>query len=162
MKKTIRISIFVIVACFMTLLGQPTDQQEKLAGVKKKADIDALVAKIRQGKLKRAQTLFEGEEGPYRIYTSYINNRKGAADIHGIDHEVFLILSGSAEVTLGGEVTDKKSTAENEFRGTLIVGGTTSSVGTGDIISIPSGTAHQMNPGTGHILYLVIKISGSQ
>lgn len=161
MRKTVQISMFVVVAYGLVLMGQLTAPPDKLAGVKTKADIDELVAKIRRSELKGTQTLFEREKGPYRIYTSYIDNRKGAADIHGTDDEVFLILSGSAEVTLGGEVTDKKATAENEFRGMMIVGGTTSSVEVGDIISIPRGTAHQMNPGTGHILYLVIKIIGN-
>ncbi|HCS47853.1 MAG TPA: hypothetical protein DIW61_06205 [Candidatus Aminicenantes bacterium] len=36
-----------------------------------------------------------------------------SADDRGLDDEVFLILSGSAEVILGGEVSDKKSTADH-------------------------------------------------
>lgn len=161
MKRRARIITLAIVVCGLALLGQPNTSLDKLAGIKTKADMDALVAKIRRSELKGPQALFEREKGQYRIYTSYIENRKGAADIHNTDDEVFLILSGSAEVTLGGDVMDKKVTGENEFRGTLIIGGTTASVGVGDIISIPRGTAHQMNPGTGHVLYLVIKIIGS-
>lgn len=160
MKITMKIGFFFIIAGWMTLLSQPIDQQNALAGVKKKADIDAIVAKLQQGELTGAQSLFSEEGSPYRVYTSYINNRRGAADLHVLDHEVFLVLSGDAEVTLGGEISDKKNKTEYEIRGTTIVGGTTSRVAAGDIISIPSGTPHQMNPGTGHILYLVIKIFG--
>ena len=160
MKMTIRIGLFVIAACGLALLAQTTAPLDKLAGVKTKADIDALVAKVRSGELKGAQNLFERDKGPYRVYTSLIENRKGAADLHGTDDEIFLIVSGAAEVTLGGDITDKKATAENEFRGSVISGGTTRSVAAGDMISIPSGTAHQMNPGKGQVLYIVIKING--
>ena len=75
---------------------------------------------------------------------------------------MFLIASGTAEVTLGGDVTDKKATAKNEFRGMIIVGGTKRSVSAGDMISLSRGTAHQINPGTAQILYIVIKIMGSR
>lgn len=162
MRMTIRVCMFVIAACGLALLSRPTVAPDTLAGVKTKTEIDALMAKIRGGELKGSQPLFEREKGPYRVYTSYIENRRGGADIHGADDEVFIILSGSAEVTLGGEISDKKASAESEFRGTTIVGGTTRTVGVGDVISIPRGTAHQMNPGTGHVLYIVVKMIDSR
>jgi mannose-6-phosphate isomerase-like protein (cupin superfamily) len=161
-RKCAFIMLLMTAAYGLALANFAAGSPDDLAGVKTKAEIEALVAKLRAGELKGAQPLFEKEDGPYRIYTSYIENRKGAADIHGLDNEIFLIMSGSAEVTLGGDVTDKKSTAENEFRGTTITGGTTRTVGAGDIISIPRGIAHQMNPGNGHVLYIVIKMSGGR
>jgi mannose-6-phosphate isomerase-like protein (cupin superfamily) len=160
MRRLARIGAVLLVAGGMTLLAQTSPPADTLVGVKTKADIDALVAKIQAGELKGPQTLFDREKGPYRIYTSFIEKRKGAADIHAVDDEVFLIVRGSAIATLGGDVTDKKSTGENEFRGTTIVGGTTRAVGVGDIVSVPHGTAHQMDVGTGQVLYLVIKIMG--
>lgn len=162
MKKTFRIFMAFFVLGLMILSAQPVDNLDTLAGVKTKAEIDALVSALCRGELTGAQPLFEREGGPYRVYTSYINNRKGAADIHMLDHEIFLVMSGTAEVTLGGDVTDKTAKSENEFRGTTIVGGETRTVSAGDIISIPCGTPHQMNPGTGHILYIVIKIAGAR
>lgn len=160
MKIAYRIGMILIVAGGLALFAAQSAPPDKLAGVKTKAEIDALVAKVLSGELKGAQNLFERDKGPYRVYTSFIDNRKGAADLHGADDEIFLIVKGAAEVTLGGEITDKKSTAENEFRGSIIKGGTTTPVAAGDMISIPAGTAHQMNAGGGQVLYLVIKISG--
>jgi mannose-6-phosphate isomerase-like protein (cupin superfamily) len=162
MRRCVVFVLLILSSWSLSLLGVPAGSPDELAGVKTKPEIDALVAQLRAGELKGAQPLFEKEGGAYRVYTSYIENRKGAADIHGLDDEIFLIMSGSADVTLGGDVTDKKSTAENEFRGTRIAGGLTRTVGAGDIISIPRGTAHQMNPGEGHVLYIVIKMSGGR
>ncbi len=160
-KRAISMVLFISVFN-LALLGFAAGPADDLAGVKTGAEIEALVAKLRSGELKGAQALFEKEGGPYRIYTSYIENRPGAADIHALDDEIFLVVSGSAEVTLGGDVIDKKTKEENEYRGTTIAGGTTRKVGAGDIISIPRGTAHQMNPGSGYVLYIVIKMHGGR
>ena len=138
------------------------DEADALRGVKTKQQLEELVAKLRSGELEGAQAIFEREGGPYRIYTSYIDNRKGGADIHVADDEIFVVLSGSAELTLGGDIADKRLARENEYRGTVMAGGTTRSVAAGDIISAPRGTAHQMDPGEGHILYVVIKVIGQR
>ena len=146
-------------ACFARAQSQaPADP---LTGWAQKAELDALVAKLRSGELKGPQTLFERPNGPYRVYTSFIDRRKGVADIHEVDDELYIVLSGSARSTLGGEITDKKLTAPREYRGTEIRGGITRTVGAGDIISAPRGTAHQMDASDGHILYVVIKVMGS-
>jgi mannose-6-phosphate isomerase-like protein (cupin superfamily) len=133
---------------------------DPLAGWASRVDLESLVKKLRSGELKGPQTLFERPDGPYRVYTSFIDGRKGAADIHEADDELFLVLSGSARSTLGGEIADRKATAPHEFRGTVIRGGTTRTVGAGDVISAPRGTPHQMDATGGHILYVVIKVMG--
>lgn len=73
-------------------------------------------------------------------------HRKGAADLHGLDDEIFLVLSGAAQVTLGGDVTDGRAMAANETRGTTIASGKTWSVGAGDLISIPRGSRIRWTP----------------
>lgn len=160
MKKTTLAGMIVLAACALAVLAAQTAPLDKLAGVKTKAEIETLVAKVLSGELKGPQNLFEKDKGPYRIYTSFIEKRKGAADLHGADDEIFLIVSGAAVVTLGGDITDKKATAENEFRGSVIKGGTATPVAAGDMVSIPAGTAHQMDASGGQVLYLVIKIAG--
>jgi mannose-6-phosphate isomerase-like protein (cupin superfamily) len=159
MKTAIRIGMLAILVFGPALFAGQAVPGDKLAGVVTKAELDSLAAKLLSGELKGTQTLFDREGGPYKIYTSFIQNRKGAADLHAGDDEIFLIISGAAQVTLGGEITDKKATAENELRGSVIANGKVLSVTAGDMISIPRGTAHQMNPGTGHVLYVVIKMT---
>ena len=155
-------AIALVVGAATLLPAQGRPAADPLAGVKSKAELDALVAKIRAGELQGPQMLFERDKGPYQIYTSFIQRRRGAADVHAVDDEIFLILSGSATATLGGDVIDKKSTGDNEFRGTTIAGGTAHAVGAGDLVSVPRGTAHQMDAGTGEVLYLVIKIKAAR
>jgi len=159
MRKRIRVGASALVvgaAAFLSAQGTPGT--DTLAGVKTKTELEQLVAKIRSGELKGPQMLFDRDKGPYQIYTSFIEKRKGAADIHGADDEIFVILDGAATATLGGDVTDKKPSGEHEFRGTTIAGGVRRPVAAGDLVSVPRGTPHQMDAGSGEVLYLVIKI----
>lgn len=152
--------LIVILGAAVALPAQSKPAPESLRGVKSKADLDALVGKLKSGELKGAQGLFEADpRGTYRVYTSYINGRKGLADIHPNDDEIFVVLSGSAQCTLGGDIPDKKLEGR-DYHGPAVVGGVTHTVAAGDIVSAPRGTAHQMDPGSGQILYVVIKIFG--
>lgn len=151
----------VVLTLGLAMTAQPAGEEDPLRGFKHRAEIDALVRGLRDGTRKGPQTLFAREGGPYRVYTSFIDRRKGAADIHATDDEIFVVLSGEAACTLGGDIEDKTLARPHEYRGTRIVGGTTRPVGPGDIISAPRGTAHQMDPGAGHVLYIVIKVAGA-
>lgn len=133
---------------------------DPLAGWKSRAELDALVASLRSGELEGEQAIFRREDGPYRVYTSFIDNRRGIADIHEKDDEIFVVISGSARSTLGGTLVASTRRSRYELRGTHIAGGSTRQVGVGDIISAPRGTAHQMDATGGHILYIVIKVIG--
>lgn len=152
--------LVVILGVTVALPAQTKPGEDALRGVKSKADLETIVAELRSGELKGPQALFEAApRGPYRVYTSYIDNRKGLADIHTTDDEIFVVLSGSAQCTLGGDIPGKKLEGR-DYHGPQVVGGVTRPVAAGDIVSAPRGTAHQMDPGSGHVLYVVIKIFG--
>jgi len=78
------------------------------------------------------QTLFERPNGRIASTRPSSTVARGA-DIHAADDEIFLVLSGSARSTLGGEIADKKatgrtSTGNGDPRGiTRTVGAGTSS-----------------------------------
>src|SRR5450432_3531328 len=114
------VTLMVMLGAATGLSAQTKPGQDGLRGIKTRAELDALVSKLRSGELKGPQALFEGDPGHYRVYTSHINNRKGLADIHTTDDEIFLVLSGSAQCTLGGDIKDKKSEG-NDYHGTEIV-----------------------------------------
>jgi mannose-6-phosphate isomerase-like protein (cupin superfamily) len=152
--------LVAILGVTVAIPAQTRPGPEALRGIKSKADLETIVAKLRSGELKGPQALFEADpQGPYRVYTSYINARQGLADIHTTDDEIFVLLSGSARCTLGGDIPDKKLEGR-DYHGPAVVGGITRTVAAGDIVSAPRGTAHQMDPGSGHVLYVVIKILG--
>lgn len=108
--------------------------------------------------------LFNGD-GRYSIDSSYFHAKhKAEAQAHTEIDEIFVVLSGAAQVTLGGDLTDKffQRGDKTQLRGTGIKGGTVRRVAQGDLVSIPRGTPHHVDPGEGYIVYMVIKIHGKQ
>jgi mannose-6-phosphate isomerase-like protein (cupin superfamily) len=71
-----------------------------------------------------------------------------------------VVETGEASLTVGGSVVDGKTTAPNEIRGPSISGGTETKIGSGDIVTIPAKTPHQMklDPGK-QITYFVVKVT---
>ncbi len=73
----------------------------------------------------------------------------GEAEFHGTDAELFVVLSGSATLIVGGTIPNGKTTAPGEVRGASIDGGTRQAISAGDIVHIPSKTAHRILLDTG-------------
>jgi mannose-6-phosphate isomerase-like protein (cupin superfamily) len=154
----------LLVGIAMTAVAATVSAQDGAPGVKTKAEMEELANGLRSGTLTGDHTLFSGG-GRYTIDTSYFSaSHKATAQAHIDTDEVFLVLSGSAQVTLGGELEGKffAKGDKNQPRGTGIKGGTVRRVAQGDLVSIPQGTPHHVDSGEGYIVYAVIKIHGKQ
>lgn len=159
-----RISRLLLVGIFMTVMAATVSAQDAPPGVKTKAELEQLAAGLQSGDQKVSNVLFSGG-GRYTIDTSYFSAKKKATPQAHIDtDEVFLVLSGAAQLTLGGDLEGKTFAKgdKNQPRGTGIKGGTVRRVAQGDLVSIPQGTPHHVDPGEGYIVYAVIKIHGKQ
>ena len=64
------------------------------------------------------------------------------AEVHDASDDVFYVLEGSAELTLGGQLENPKETAPGEWRSDKIIGGQTFTIKKGDLIVVPRGTPH--------------------
>jgi mannose-6-phosphate isomerase-like protein (cupin superfamily) len=154
----------LLVGVAMIAMAATVSAQAGAPGVKAKAELEQLAEGLRSGKLTGDHDLFSGGSR-YTIDTSYFSaNHKATAQAHVDTDEVFMVLSGSAQVTLGGELEGKffAKGDKNQPRGTGIKGGTTWRVAQGDLVSIPQGTPHHVDPADGYIVYAVIKIHGKQ
>lgn len=140
--------------------------EDALAGVKSRAELEQLDVLLRAGAVppEISRQLFAKEGAAYSIDTSYFANRIQTPQYHVNYDEVFVVLSGAAKLRLGGELVDGKphNNDPNEVRSPNMKGGITRTVSTGDVISVPRGTVHQVNPGVGHIHYMVIKVMGKK
>jgi mannose-6-phosphate isomerase-like protein (cupin superfamily) len=83
----------------------------------------------------------------------------GQAEIHENVTDVFIIQSGEASLTIGGNLIGRQTTAPGEIRGTALEGGATRRMEAGDIINIPAGTPHhtQVEPGK-KVTYFIVKV----
>jgi len=83
----------------------------------------------------------------------------GVAELHETESDLMVIVTGTAELIVGGTMPGAKTTAVGEVRGPSIEGGERQKLSPGDIVHIPPKTPHQMllDPGA-HITYFVLKV----
>lgn len=93
-------------------------------------------------------------------FAAVLRKQSGGAEIHQTQNDIFLITAGEGTLTVGGAITDGKTTQPNEVRGTTISGGVDKKVAAGDILTIPAGMAHQMKVEAGkEVSYMAIKVA---
>ncbi|MDQ6786550.1 MAG: hypothetical protein M3033_06990 [Acidobacteriota bacterium] len=73
------------------------------------------------------------------------DEKKDAADaeVHDAADDVFYVLDGSAELTLGGKLENPREASLGEWKSAKIIGGKTFTITKGDLIVVPRGTPHQ-------------------
>ena len=64
------------------------------------------------------------------------------AELHDESDDVYYVLEGSAQLTLGGNLENPKEQTPGEWRSEKIVGGQTFTITKGDLIVVPRGTPH--------------------
>lgn len=83
----------------------------------------------------------------------------GEAEFHETEADLFVVQSGSATLIVGGSIRNGKTTGPGEIRGPSIEGGTKQKIAAGDIVHIPSKTAHQVQLEHGaQFTYFILKV----
>ena len=83
------------------------------------AQLEALVAHPAEG-VAAKQFLNGPGSNVYMIY----RDRNGETEVHMALNDIFVVKSGHAKITIGGQVTGNRETAPTEWRGGEITGGT--------------------------------------
>ena len=90
-----------------------------------------------------------------------ISHREGNGpyEIHAAQADLIIVQSGEATLLVGGTISDGKTTAPNEIRGSSIQGGESRDLGPGDVVHIAANTPHQLRVDRGkQFTYIVVKI----
>jgi glc operon protein GlcG len=98
------------------------------------------------------------ETAGYKVHASR-RDKDGLAEIHLFDTDIVYVLEGSATLVTGGEATGATTTAAGELRGPAIAGGTSRTVGKGDVVIVPNGVPHLFKDVRGPFLYYVVKVT---
>lgn len=78
------------------------------------------------------------------------------AEVHDESDDVYYVLEGSAELTLGGELENPSEESPGEWRGEKIKGGETFTIGKGDLVVVPRGTPHRRVNAKGKTFSLIL------
>ena len=98
------------------------------------------------------------EHEHFKIHASR-RESAGMAEVHTRDTDIVYVLDGSATLVTGGTVTEPKTTALDEIRGTSIAGGQTRQLVKGDVVVVPNGLPHWFKQVQGPLLYYVVKVT---
>lgn len=85
-------------------------------------------------------------------------DKTGDAEVHMALNDIFVVKSGHAKITVGGQITGNRETAASEWRGGEIAGGTDYSLDAGDVLFIPAGVPHKvLVPPRATVTYVTVK-----
>ena len=81
--------------------------------------------------------------GSYKIQLS-VRTSSGGAEVHAHWDDVMIVEDGSATLITGGTVVDGKTNADGETHGAKIENGNSRTISPGDVLTVRSGTPHQL------------------
>jgi mannose-6-phosphate isomerase-like protein (cupin superfamily) len=92
----------------------------------------------------KVEDLIGGEGMQLRVAVQHDEKKDSAdAEVHDASDDVFYVLEGSAELTLGGTLENPREATPGEWKSSKIIGGQTFTIKKGDLIVVPRGTPHQ-------------------
>ena len=101
------------------------------------------------------------ETGAFKILAGR-REGPGQPEVHARDTDIFYVVEGTATFVTGGQVVNRKSTAQDEERGESITGGEARQLTKGDVIVIPAGVPHVFREVKPPFLYYVVKVTASR
>ena len=109
------------------------------------------------GRENKVTDLIGGEGMQTRVAIQHDEKKDSAtAEVHDASDDVFYVLDGSAELTLGGKLDNPKEAAPGEWKSEKIIGGKTFTIKKGDLIVVPRGTPHQRINSKGKTFSLIL------
>lgn len=143
MKNLIYTAIFI--GIFSTLSSAQTREPSKPIRdyvVKTKQEVSVIEKML--GNENKVNDLIGGEGMQLRVAIQHDEKKDSAtAEVHDASDDVFYVLEGSAELTLGGNLENPRGATPGEWKSDKIIGGKTFTIKKGDLIVVPRGTPHQ-------------------
>ena len=92
----------------------------------------------------KVEDLTGGEGTQLRVAIQHDEKKDSAdAELHDESDDVYYVLEGSAELTLGGTLENPREINPGEWRSPKIIDGKNFTIKKGDLIVVPRGTPHQ-------------------
>lgn len=144
MKKTIGILTFVFAFSIVSFAQETRRPSAPIRPfiVKTKQEVSDIEKTL--GNENKVADLIGGEGMQMRVAVQHDEKKDSAeAEVHDASDDVFYVLEGSAELTLGGTLENPREASPGEWKAAKIIDGKTFTIKKGDLIVIPRGTPHQ-------------------
>ena len=143
MKKIILLAVIIAVSSIVSLAQ--TREPSKPARpyiVKTKQSVADLEKSL--GNENKTTDLIGGQGMQLRVAIQHDEKKDTAeAELHDASDDVYYVLEGSAQLTLGGTLENPREATRGEWKSAKIIGGETFTIRKGDLIVVPRGTPHQ-------------------
>jgi mannose-6-phosphate isomerase-like protein (cupin superfamily) len=142
--KSILLVLFVIAFGGLSVSAQSRQPSSPIRPyiVKTKQSVADLEKSL--GNENKVTDLIGGEGMQLRVAVQHDEKKDTAdAEVHDASDDVYYVLEGSAELTLGGQLENPREISSGEWRSAKIVDGKTFTITKGDLIVVPRGTPHQ-------------------
>lgn len=101
------------------------------------------------------------KEFPNEYFLLAVREGDGVPELHETEADIFMVLSGSASLLVGGKLVNGEKTSAHELRSGTIQGGVRQKLTVGDVVRIPPGMPHQLLlEGAPKFEYFVVKVKG--
>ncbi|HRH42812.1 MAG TPA: cupin domain-containing protein [Pyrinomonadaceae bacterium] len=152
--KKIGIILFVLIVCGLSVVAQERKPSEPVKPyvVKTNQEVSAIEKALHsidpeiktKETVSKTEDLIPNEGLQLRVAIQYdAKKNKAGAEVHDASDDVYYVLQGSAELTLGGKLENPKEATAGEWKSDTIIGGKTFTIKKGDLIVVPRGTPHQ-------------------
>ena len=133
-------AMVAVAALAVPCYGQTGKQVE----VYSSKDLSAQMARlVREAQTKGSSGAKLADYGSNAIQLS-VRTESGGAEVHAHFDDIFFVTQGKATLITGGSVVDAHTDSDGETHGTRIEGGTSRTIGKGDVVEIPAGTPHRL------------------
>ena len=123
--------------------------------VKTAQSVDDLEKSLRSDN--KVEELSGGAGTQLRVAVQHDKLRQNAdAELHDDSDDVYYVLEGSAQLTLGGTLDNPREASPGEWKSKKINAGTTFEIKKGDLIIVPRGTPHQRNSTSGKEFSMIL------
>jgi len=143
MKKTILLAILIGIFSIVSAAQETREPSTAIRPfiVKAKQSLADLEKSLRPDN--KVEDLIGGEGMELRVAVQHDHKKDTAeAELHDASDDVYYVLEGSAQLTLGGKLENPREISKGEWRAARIVGGQTFTITKGDLIVVPRGTPH--------------------
>ncbi len=143
MKRIIFLAIFIGIFSIVSLAqGRQPSTPTRPFIVKTKQSVADLEKSL--GGENKVEDLIGGEGMQLRVAIQHDEKKDVAdAEVHDASDDVYYVLEGSAQLTLGGTLENPREASPGEWKSAKIIGGQTFTIKKGDLIVVPRGTPHQ-------------------
>ena len=154
-KQITASTVFVMLLSVAAFAQKTPSEPIRPFVVLKKQSLTDLEKKLRPEN--KTEDLIGGAGMELRVAVQHDKKRDTAeAESHDASDDVYYVLEGSAQLTLGGRLENPREATPGEWRSQKIVGGKTFEITKGDLIVVPRGTPHHRVNSAGKVFSLIL------